>query len=89
MFNNLGSQVASGNANSTVDDIFAETDNMTAHQTQGGANIEAQPAGLSAQPYLAGDDNDTNSGGRSKLKLILILLLAVLILAAAAYLAYS
>ncbi len=89
MFNNLGNQPASGATNSAVDDIFAETDNSAAHQTQGGANIETQPAGLSAQPYLTGDGNDKNGHGRSKVKLILILALAILILAAAAYLAYS
>lgn len=95
MFNNLNPQQPSNSATNAVDDIFAETDNSAARPAAGNNgsngltnNIEAQPAGLSAQPYA---DTESSSSGRSgaKLKFILILLLSALILGAAAYLIYS
>ncbi len=94
MFNDLGSQQSPNSANNAVDDIFAETDKTAngASRTapSNGANIEAQPAGLSSGQY-AGIDPEAGKSGRSgaKLKFILILLLSALILGAGAYLIYS
>lgn len=83
MFNEINNQPG---ANKAVDDIFAETENNAAPSAPGSANIEAQPAGLSAQSF---DDNGTGEKHQSKIKFILILILSALILGAAGYLVYS
>lgn len=88
MFNNLNGQQPGNASRNAVDDIFAETDANINNTTPASVNIEAQTAGLSAQPYTASGDVEGHSPSRSKLKFILIILLAVLILAAAAYLVY-
>ena len=85
MFNDLNKQAS---PNTSVDDIFAETDAAT-HPAGSKVNIEAQAAGLSAQAYSGSGTEQATEHAGAKLKFILILALAVVILAAAAYLVYA
>lgn len=85
MFNDLNKQAS---PNTSVDDIFAETDAAT-HPADSKVNIEAQAAGLSAQAYSGSGAEQATEHTGAKLKFILILALAVVILAAAAYLVYA
>lgn len=71
-----------------VDDIFAETEAPSVNAMSGtGNDIEAQPAGLAAQPY-EGDDNDKHAG-KFKFKTVIIIVLAFLIISALIYFVYA
>jgi len=90
MFDNLNTSTSNpnpGQANDKpVDDIFAETEAPSiSNMASNSNNIEAQPAGLAAQPYEEADDD---SHGASKSKSIIIMALAALIIISLAYLAY-
>ena len=91
MFDNLkqpNPSANNANADKAVDDIFAETEAPSINNmSNSGNNIEAQPAGLAAQPYV-GDDNK-ESGGGFKFKTVIIIVLAILIISALAYFVYS
>ena len=88
MFDNLDKQKTDIPKEKAVDDIFAETDSVSAvNAGMNSNNIQAQPAGLAARSY------DKNGGSDKKestqYKKLIIIVLSVFILAALAYLVYA